>query len=110
MQIPHGRVTVVPDHELGTALPDNRAATVWAVAVNGVMAGCRPEYMPILVALTQAMTDVKYGLEHSGNTPGAETQIVLNGPLIKELGFNYEQGALRDGVQANTSIGRFWRT
>ena len=98
-----------PDHVLGTALPDNRAATVWSVAVNGVMAGCRPEYMPILVALTQAMTDTKYGLEHSGNTPGAETQIVLNGPLIKELGFNYEQGALRDGVQANTSIGRFWR-
>ena len=97
------------DHVLGTSLPDNRAVTVWSVAVNGVMAGCRPEYMPILVALAQAMVDPKYGLEHSGNTPGAETQIVLNGPLIKELGFNYEQGALRDGVQANTSIGRFWR-
>jgi hypothetical protein len=100
---------LAPDHVLGTALPDNRAATVWSVAVNGVMAGCRPEYMPILVALTQAMVDPKYGVEHSGNTPGAETQIVLNGPLIKELGFNYEQGAMRDGVQANTSIGRFWR-
>ena len=35
--------------------------------------------------------------------------IVLNGPLIKELNFNYEQGALRDGFQPNTSVGRFWR-
>lgn len=94
---------------LGTMLPDNRAATVWNVAVNGVMAGCRPEYMPILIALAEAMADPKYGVEHSGNTPGAETLIFINGPLIKELGFNYEQGALRDGFQANTSIGRFWR-
>src|SRR5262245_31083537 len=96
-------------HEIGVLLPDRRAATVWTVAVNGVMAGCRPEYMPILVALVEAMADPRYGVEHSGNTPGAETLIVLNGPIIKELGFNYEQGALRDGFQANTSIGRFWR-
>ena len=94
---------------LGVLLPDRRRATVWNVAVNGVMAGCRPEYMPILIALVEAMADPRYGVEHSGNTPGAETLIILNGPLIKELGFNYEQGALRDGVQANTTIGRFWR-
>ena len=97
-------------HEvLGKMLPDNREATIWNVAVNGVMAGCRPEYMPILVALAEAMADPRYGVEHSGNTPGAETLIVLNGSLIKELNFNYEQGALRDGFQPNTSIGRFWR-
>ena len=98
-----------PDEVLGTLLPENRAATIWNIAVNGAMAGCRPEYMPVLVALIEAMADPQYGVEHSGNTPGAETQIVINGPLIKELGFNYEQGALRDGFQANTSIGRFWR-
>lgn len=95
--------------ELGVLLPDKRCATVWNVAVNGVMAGCRPEYMPILIALAEAMADPRYGVEHSGNTPGAETLIILNGPIIKELGFNYEQGALRDGIQANTTIGRFWR-
>ena len=97
------------DTELGVLPPDKRRATVWNVAVNGVMASCRPEYMPILVALAEAMADPRYGVEHSGNTPGAETLIILNGPLIKELGFNYEQGALRDGIQANTTIGRFWR-
>jgi hypothetical protein len=65
--------------------------------------------MPLLVALVEAMADPGYGVEHSGNTPGAETLIVLNGPLIAELGFNFTQGAMRDGVHANTTIGRFWR-
>ncbi len=97
------------DEVLGKLLPDNREATIWNIAVNGVLAGCRPEYMPILVAAVEAMVDPVYGVEHSGNTPGSETQIVVNGPIARDLGFNYEQGALRDGFQANTAIGRFWR-
>ncbi len=97
------------DDVLGVLLPDNRAATVWSIAVNGVMAGCRPEYMPVLVAAVEAMADHDYGVEHSGNTPGGENLIVLNGPLIKELKFNYTQGVMRDGFQANTTVGRFWR-
>lgn len=98
-----------PDEVIGVVLPDNRSATVWSVAVNGVMAGCRPEYMPVLVALVEAMVDPDYGVEHSGNTPGAETLILLNGPIIEHLGFNYRDGVLRDGFQPNTSVGRFWR-
>ena len=98
-----------PHEVLGTILPDNRSATPWNVAVNGVMAGCRPEYMPVLMALAEAMADPEYGVEHSGNTPGAETLITINGPIIKQLGFNYEQGAMRDGFLPNSSIGRFWR-
>lgn len=98
-----------PDEVIDVILADNRAVTIWSIAVNGVMAGCRPEYMPVLVALAEAMADPEYGVEHSGNTPGAETLITLNGPIIKQLGFNYEQGVLRDGFQANSSVGRFWR-
>jgi hypothetical protein len=97
------------DEVIGQILPDNRLASVWSVAVNGLMAGCRPEYMPILIALVEAMLDPAYGVEHSGNTPGGETLIILNGPIIKTLDFNYTQGVIRDGFQANTSIGRFWR-
>jgi len=97
------------DEQLGVLLPDRRSATIRTIAINGVMAGCRPEYMPVLVALIEAMADPRYGVEHSGNTPGAETLIIINGPIIRRLGFNYQQGALRDGFQANTSIGRFWR-
>jgi hypothetical protein len=98
-----------PEESLGVLLPENRAATIWSIAVNGVMAGCRPEYMPILIALVEAMADPIYGVEHSGNTPGADTLIILNGPIIKDLKFNYTQGVLRDGFMPNTSVGRFWR-
>ena len=94
---------------LGRLLPENREATVWNVAVNGVLSGCRPEYMPILIALTEAMADPTFGVEHLGHTPGTETLIVLNGSISKQLRFNCTQGALRPGFQANTSVGRFWR-
>ena len=96
-------------HSFGPLLPDRRAATVQSVAVNGVMAGCRPEYMPVLLAIAEALADPAYGIEHSGNTPGAETLVTVNGPIARRLGFNDEQGALRDGFQANTSVGRFVR-
>jgi hypothetical protein len=98
-----------PKTLLGVVLPDNRAASVWNVAVNGVMAGCRPEYMPVLIAIAEVLCDPDYGVEGSGNTPGADSLIILNGPIAKQLKFNYEQGVMRDGFQANTTIGRFLR-
>jgi len=52
-----------PDEVLGVLLPDSRAATVWSVAVNGVMAGCRPQYMPLLLALVEAMPPMPAPLE-----------------------------------------------
>ena len=59
--------------------------------------------------LVAALADPEFGQEHLGHTPGTEVLITINGAIIKELDFNYEQGALRVGSQANTSIGRFWR-
>jgi hypothetical protein len=97
------------DDVIGKLLPDSREATIWNVAANGVMAGCRPEYMPVLIAVVEAMVDPEFGQEHLGHTPGTETLIMINGKIIKDLGFNCTQGALRPGFQANTSIGRFWR-
>lgn len=97
------------DEVIGVLLPDKREATPWNIAANGVMAGCRPEYMPVLVAVVRAMADPQFGQEHLGNTPGTEVLITINGPIIKDLGFNFGQGATRVGFQANTSIGRFWR-
>ena len=89
--------------------PSQAAATVWTVAVNGVMAGCRPEYMPVLLAVVEVMADPDYGLKHGGSTPGWEAMIILNGPIRGDLGFDDKQGAQRPGNQANTSIGRFYR-
>jgi hypothetical protein len=73
------------------------------------MAGCRPEYFPVLLAIVEGLADERYGVEHSGNTPGAETLITVNGPIARQLDFNCEQGVLRDGIQANTTVGRFLR-
>jgi hypothetical protein len=97
------------DEVLGVLLPEQRQATVWNVAVNGVIAGCRPEYLPVLLAIAEAMADTGYGVEHSGDTTSAEMLVILSGPLVKALGFNPGQGALRDGVHANTTVGRFCR-
>jgi len=97
------------DDVLGILKPDNRQATIWSVAVNGVMSGCRPEYMPILVAITEALCDPNFTQENLGHTPATEVMTILSGSLVKDLNFNCTQGALRPGFQANTSIGRFWR-
>lgn len=97
------------DEVLGVLLPENREATIWNVAVNGILSGCRPEYMPILIAITEAMCSPEFGQENLGHTPGSETLIILSGAIIKELGFNCTQGVLRPGFRANTSVGRFFR-
>jgi hypothetical protein len=94
---------------LGVLHPSLAQATVWNVAVNGVMAGCRPQYMPILLAIAEAMADPDYGMKHGGSTPGWEAMIILNGPIRDQLGFDHGQGSQRPGNQANTSIGRFYR-
>jgi hypothetical protein len=98
-----------PDEVIGVLLPANREATVWNVAVNGVMAGCRPEYMPVLLAAVEAVADPIFRVEDAGSTPGWEPMIVISGPLAEELGFNSGTGALRVGPRANTSVGRFLR-
>lgn len=98
-----------PDEVIGVLVPENRQATVWNIAVNGVMAGCRPEYMPILIAVIEAIADPEFRLEDAGSTPGWEPLITLNGTIIKELDFNCGSGVMRVGRQANTSVGRFLR-
>jgi hypothetical protein len=98
-----------PDDVIGVCLPDYREATIWNVAVNGVMSGCRPEYMPVLIAVVEALLDPVFCHEHGGSTPGWEPLVIINGPLIKTLDFNCIGGVMRVGRQANTSIGRFVR-
>ena len=89
--------------------PSYRQATPWSVAVNGVMAGCRPEYMPVLIGIAKCLAEPNFRCQDSSSTPGWEPLIFLNGPIIKQLGFNYGAGVLNAGWQANTSVGRFWK-
>jgi hypothetical protein len=98
-----------PDEVIGVLPAEQREATVWSVAVNGVMAGCRPEYMPVLLAIVDAIADPAWRLEDAGSTPGWEPLVLLSGPAVRELGFNSGTGAMRVGRQANTSVGRFLR-
>lgn len=92
---------------LGVLPPEYREATVWSVAVNGVMTGCRPEYMPILIAAAEAIADPWFRLQDAGSTPGWEPLVILSGPMVKRLGFSTGSGLMRFGPQANTSVGRF---
>jgi len=98
-----------PWRSLGVATSSGRDLTVWSVAVNGVMAGCRPDQLPVLLALAEILADPDYGMEHSGNTTGADALAILDGPAVDELGFNHGPGALRDGSPANTAVGRWLR-
>lgn len=98
-----------PNEVIGILLPEKREATVWNVAVNGVMAGCRPEYMPMLLAIVEAIADPEFRIEDHGSTPGWEPLIIASGPVIKQLDFNAGTGVMRAGRRANTSIGRFLR-
>lgn len=98
-----------PEEVIGILGPENREATVWNVAVNGVMAGCRPEYMALLVATVEAIADPEFCIYEAGGTPGWEPLIILNGPVVKELDFNYGAGVMKVGRQPNTSLGRFLR-
>ncbi|MEM7093076.1 MAG: UGSC family (seleno)protein [Actinomycetota bacterium] len=98
-----------PWKSLGVAASSGRDMTVWSIAVNAVMAGCRPEHLPVLMALTEILADPGYGSEHSGNTTGADAQIIVSGPGMTALGFNSHGGALREGFQANTSVARWLR-
>ncbi|MDA8126911.1 MAG: hypothetical protein M0009_17205 [Deltaproteobacteria bacterium] len=104
------------DEVIGQLAPLNGIATVEKVAINAVMAGARPEYMPVLLALTEAMTK-DGGAQNSaqGGSGIFSYSIVINGPVAKELGINSGgpqlsgPAPLSPGVPANMVIGRFMR-
>ncbi len=96
-----------PDEIVGVLRPGRCEATVWKIAVNGVMAGCRPEYMPILLAIIEAVAEPDAGIEGFNSTSGQFPLIIVNGPIAKELDFNHGQGMIRARRQANMSVSRF---
>jgi hypothetical protein len=93
-------------HEEIAALPlANLRATPWNVAVNAVMAGARPEYMPIVIAAVRAIGDPAFRLAVTGgSTHSFNTFYWVNGPLARQLGIDSGQGLI--AVQANQAVGR----
>ena len=98
-----------PEEVIGVCPPDNREATVWNIAVTGVMAGCRPEYMPVLIAVIEAVTDPEFRIQDAGSTPGWEPLITVSGAIVDQLDFNSGATVMRIGRRANSTIGRFLR-
>lgn len=98
-----------PSEILGVAGDDGVEATVWNTAVNGLMAGCRPADLPILLAIVECLTDESFHIGHAGSTTGWEILVLLSGPNLEERGFNTATGVMRVGVRANSAIGRFTR-
>jgi hypothetical protein len=93
---------------IGNPLPPRKGqATVAVIAVNAIMAGCRPEYMPVLIAAVEALTDPKFPLELMQVTTNPMTPFLLvNGPVRQRLEINYGTGCLGPGWRANATIGR----
>lgn len=81
--------------------------TAEKVAINAVMAGCRPEYMPVVVAAVKALATPEFGLHHVASALAGPTIMVLvNGPAAKNLGINATNNVFGPGVRANATIGR----
>ena len=85
----------------------NRAISAEKVAINCVMAGCRPDFMPVVVAILQAMAEPNY-LFHASitSTGGAAPFVVVNGPVRNELEMNSGVNVFGPGNRANATIGR----
>ena len=82
-------------------------ATVEKIAINSVMAGAKPEYLPVIIAAMEILADESYFLNHLQASTGAVTPVIfVNGPIAKELDFNSGIGYLGHGWRANNTIGR----
>ena len=89
--------------------PGGGLATVEKIAINGVMAGCKPEHMPVLIAMVEAISDSRFMLRSVSQSTGAHAPFMLvNGPIIKKLGINTGCCALGPGAPSwvNTVLGR----
>ena len=92
---------------VATIDPMGGQATVEKIAVNAVMAGCRPEYMPVLIAAVEAIADPAFDLRGVGTTTNPDvTLLIINGPIAGQLGINSGSNALGRGWEANATIGR----
>jgi hypothetical protein len=96
-----------PDHLVAKLIPRLGKATVEQIAVNAVMAGALPTYMPILIAGTQALADPASNFTAWEVSTGSWAPFwVVNGPIRNDLRINSGSGALSPGDMANATIGR----
>ena len=101
------RTSRAPGEVLGTMPPTLAACTVEKVAINAVMAGCKPEYFPVVIAAVEAALETAFGLHGLLATMWLSTpMIIVNGPVRAAIGMNWAGNALGQGNRANATIGR----
>jgi hypothetical protein len=99
---PQDIVAIVP--------PNMAPATVEKIAINAVMAGCRPEYLPVVIAAVEAVCTDEFNMHGvTATTMGASPVLVVNGPIRARIGMNMKLAALGNGNRANATIGRALR-
>ncbi len=102
--------TRAPDEVLGVLPPRQGEATVERVAITAVMAGCLPEYMPVLIAAVEAVADPDFNLDGvQATTHPVAPLIIVNGPIAKQLQINSGYNVFGQGFRANATIGRAMR-
>lgn len=92
---------------VGVMAPNLGEVTIEKIAINAVMAGCKPQYMPVVIAAVEAISTDDYNVHGvMATTMGASPVIVVNGPIRHQIGMNMGMGALGQGNRANATIGR----
>ena len=114
--IPPTRVRVIrmlkgtdrsPGEIIGNIPPDNAPCTIEKVAINAVLAGCKPEYFPIVLASVQAALQDKFCMHGLlCTTYFSGPVMIVNGPVVQQVGLNNGINALGQGSRANATIGR----
>lgn len=96
-----------PQEVIGLCPPDLVPATVEKIAINAVMAGCKPEYLPVVLAAVEAVLDEPFAMHGVlATTMYVGPVVVVNGPVRREIGMNARGNALGQGNRANSTIGR----
>ena len=96
-----------PSEIVGAEPTKGRVITVEKVAINAVMAGCLPEYFPIVLAAIEAMSEPRFNLHAmTVSTMGAAVLMLVNGPIAREIGLNSGVSVFGPGNRANATIGR----
>ena len=92
---------------VGKAPPDNVPCTIEKIAINAVMAGCKPEYFPVVIASVEAALQDRFCMHGLLCTTYFSSPVmIVNGPITKQIGMNSGVNALGQGNRANATIGR----
>lgn len=95
-----------PQEIIGTVTPKNGIATIEKIAINSVMAGARPEYLPVILAAMEGFLDKDFDLLHMTTSSGSFLPaIIVNGPIAKKIHMNSGIGLIGHGWRANNTIG-----